>query len=106
MILQERTARKLAVLSFGSAALCVLMFAIGEIFFWGRSDLHPYENVMEIGVLFMAVSAMLGIAAFIRAGDGGVARPVLVKWNFAMSMVFVLLLIAFLIAFLGIPPIT
>ena len=104
VLLLLRTGRRLAGLSLGSAALSLLAFVIGESFLWNRPTKFAFENVMDTGVAFMAISAVLGVAAFTRAGDGGVRRPAMIRWTFALSMLFVPLLIMFLITFLGLLP--
>ena len=102
--LQLRTGRRLALLSLACAASSALAIAIGERFFWNRPTLFAYENVMETGVLFMAISAILGMASFIRAGDGGAVRPAMIKWTFSLSMLFVVLLATLVVSVLRMPP--
>jgi hypothetical protein len=98
MSLQERNARRLATISLAAAGSSVLIFVVGEMFFWNPPDFHAFENVMETGVAFMAISAILGIRAFNRAGPAGSSRPTLVKWTFRLALLFVVLLVALLIS--------
>lgn len=103
---QARTARRLAASSLVCLGACVLAIVISEWFLWGRPTLFAYENVMETGAVFLAISAGLGIASFVRAGESGAARPALVKWTFSLSTLSVALLTWLLATLLGMPPST